>query len=160
MFNEAQENATWRTEWYEYLKSVTGRGDAGRASTMRSVKERGQLIPLGPRLVGQPDYEVDQMITARIAGRTTEEVKALVRQLVAARKTADQGEEKRPAVSSTTEAAEKFGPQFGSPRGPRRKVDQARDDAKQKALASPRPKSARRNGSGRKPAPDEIGRTT
>jgi prophage regulatory protein len=119
-----------------------------------------KLIEIGPRLRGQPDYEVDQMIQARIAGRTTEETQALVLRVLGARKTADQGEEKRPAVSSTTEAAEKFGPQFGSPRGSRRKREQARDDAKQKVRASPRPKSARRNGSGRKPAPDEIGRTT
>jgi hypothetical protein len=62
--------------------------------------------------------------------------------------------EKRPAVSSTTEAAEKFGPQFGSPRGPRKKREQARDDAK------PEAKSARRTSSGRKPARNEIGRTT
>jgi predicted DNA-binding transcriptional regulator AlpA len=41
--------------------------------------------------------------------------------------------EKRPAVSSTTEAAEKFGPQFGSPRRPRKKRAQTRDDAKPEA---------------------------
>jgi prophage regulatory protein len=78
-----------------------------------------KLIPLGPRQVGQPDSEVDELLAARIAGRSTEEIKALVKRLEAARKNADQGEEKRPAVSSTTEAAEK-------PPEPRKKREQPR----------------------------------
>lgn len=63
------------------------------------------------------------------------------------------------AVSSTSEAAEKLGPQFGSARR-----EQARDDVKQKARAklssTPEAKSARRTSSGRKPARNEIKRTT
>jgi predicted DNA-binding transcriptional regulator AlpA len=45
--------------------------------------------------------------------------------------------EKRPAVSSTTEAAEKFGPQFGSPRGPRKKRAQAQAPVKRWRKAQP-----------------------
>jgi predicted DNA-binding transcriptional regulator AlpA len=62
--------------------------------------------------------------------------------------------EKRPAVSSTTEAAEKFGPQFGSPRGPREKPEQSRA----KLSSTSEAKIARRTSSGRKPAQNE--RTT
>jgi prophage regulatory protein len=58
------------------------------------------LIATGPRSRGQPDDEVEQLNAARIAGRTKEEIQALVLRLVAARKSADQGEEKRPTVSS------------------------------------------------------------
>jgi predicted DNA-binding transcriptional regulator AlpA len=54
----------------------------------------------------------------------------------------------RPAVSSTSEAGEIYGPQS------RKQRAQTRSDAK------PEAKSARRTRSGRKPAPDEIGRTT
>jgi hypothetical protein len=47
----------------------------------------------------------------------------------------------------------------GSPRGSRKKLEQTRGDVKQKALAklSPTPEPKR---SGRKPAQNEIGRTT
>jgi prophage regulatory protein len=64
-----------------------------------------ELIPLGPRLVGQPENEVDQLIAAQIAGRTDAEIRALVRRLVAARKTADVGEEKRPTAASPARQA-------------------------------------------------------
>jgi predicted DNA-binding transcriptional regulator AlpA len=64
--------------------------------------------------------------------------------------------EKRPAVSSTTEAAEKFGPQFGSPRGPRKKPEQSRA----KLSSTSEAKSARRTSSGRNPSQNEIERTT
>jgi hypothetical protein len=57
-------------------------------------------------------------------------------------------------VSSTTEAAEKLSPQFGPPRVPPKQRAQARSDAK------PEAKSARRTSSNRKPALNEIGRTT
>jgi prophage regulatory protein len=43
--------------------------------------------PIGARAVGWPDYESDAVIAARIAGKTDEEIRALVRQLEAARKT-------------------------------------------------------------------------
>ena len=63
----------------------------------------------------------------------------------------------RPAVASTAETL----PQpVGSLRGPRKKLEQARDDAKQKTAPSPRPKNARRTRSGLKPALNKIERTT
>jgi prophage regulatory protein len=48
-------------------------------------------VAIGPRSRGQPDYEVEELIAARIEGRTDEEIRALVLRLVAARKTASQG---------------------------------------------------------------------
>ncbi len=45
-------------------------------------------VNLGPRSVGWPDYEVDTINAARIAGKSEEEIKALVLKLVAARKNA------------------------------------------------------------------------
>ena len=77
-----------------------------RASSLSKVYEdiRNGLWPefvaLGPRLRGQPDYEVDELIAARIAGKNDDEIRLLVQRLVAARKNADQGEEKRPPVLS------------------------------------------------------------
>jgi prophage regulatory protein len=57
-------------------------------------------IALGPRLVGMPEYEFDAMMAAQVAGRSTEEIKALVLQLIEARKDADRWEEKTPTVAS------------------------------------------------------------
>lgn len=42
-------------------------------------------IPLGPRAVGWPADEIDQIIEARIAGRTEDEIKELVVSLTVAR---------------------------------------------------------------------------
>jgi prophage regulatory protein len=43
-------------------------------------------VSLGPRTVGWPANEVSEINTARIAGKTDEEIRALVVQLEAARK--------------------------------------------------------------------------
>ena len=45
-------------------------------------------VSLGPRSVGWPAYEVAALNAARIAGKTDEEIRALVLKLEAARKTA------------------------------------------------------------------------
>ena len=42
-------------------------------------------VPLGGRSVGTPDYEVDAMNAATIAGKSPDEIRALVTALVAAR---------------------------------------------------------------------------
>jgi prophage regulatory protein len=58
-------------------------------------------IAVGSRLRGMPESELDRLLAAQIAGRSDAEIKGLVKELKAARKTADQGgEEKRPAVPS------------------------------------------------------------
>uniref|UniRef100_A0A2X0QVD7 Phage transcriptional regulator, AlpA n=1 Tax=Candidatus Nitrotoga fabula TaxID=2182327 RepID=A0A2X0QVD7_9PROT len=41
---------------------------------------------IGARATGTPDYEVDALIAARIAGKSDEEIRALVIRLEAARK--------------------------------------------------------------------------
>jgi len=45
-------------------------------------------VPLGMKRVGWPENEVDAIITARIAGQTDDEIRALVQQLHALRKAA------------------------------------------------------------------------
>ena len=45
-------------------------------------------IRIGLRAAGTPDYEVDALIAARIAGKSDEEIRDLVRRLEAARKAA------------------------------------------------------------------------
>lgn len=46
-------------------------------------------VSLGPRCVGWPAHEVAALNAARIAGKTDDEIRALVLKLEAARKTAD-----------------------------------------------------------------------
>lgn len=44
-----------------------------------------RAIQLGPRAVGWPAREIDAILSARIAGKTQDEIKALVVSLTAAR---------------------------------------------------------------------------
>ncbi len=48
-------------------------------------------VQIGPRAVGWPDNEVAAINAARIAGKSDEEIRALVVKLEAARKSADRG---------------------------------------------------------------------
>ena len=43
-------------------------------------------IAIGERAVGTPEHEVNAMISAQIAGKSEEERRALVKELIAARK--------------------------------------------------------------------------
>lgn len=43
-------------------------------------------VAIGPRARGLPDYECDTILEARIAGKSNDEIRELVRKLVAARK--------------------------------------------------------------------------
>ncbi|ATQ75066.1 transcriptional regulator [Massilia violaceinigra] len=45
-------------------------------------------IKFGPRAVGHPSHEIDAIISARIAGKSESEIKALVVSLTAARQNA------------------------------------------------------------------------
>ncbi|KIF83774.1 transcriptional regulator [Noviherbaspirillum autotrophicum] len=45
-------------------------------------------VPIGLRAVGWPEYEVDALNAARIAGKNDDEIRALVAELMAARKVA------------------------------------------------------------------------
>jgi prophage regulatory protein len=45
-------------------------------------------VPIGLRAVAHPDYEVDALNAATVAGRSGDEIRALVSMLEAARKTA------------------------------------------------------------------------
>jgi len=67
------------------VKSETGwRSDASVSNAVRG----GLLtkpIQLGPRSVGWPDYEVKAINAARIAGKTEDDIRALVTRLHARR---------------------------------------------------------------------------
>lgn len=55
----------------------------------RSKREQGTFtppVPLGPRAVGWPSHEVEALNAARVAGKTDDEIRELVKELVAARK--------------------------------------------------------------------------
>jgi len=59
-------------------------------STFYDWQDRGLMphgIALGARSVGWPAYELDAIAAARIAGSSEDEIRALVRGLVAARAT-------------------------------------------------------------------------
>lgn len=59
------------------------------ASTTYWRISRGEQVPpvkLGPRAAGWIEEEVEQVARARAAGKSTEEIRALVRRLVEARK--------------------------------------------------------------------------
>jgi prophage regulatory protein len=69
------------------VKALTGLG----RSTIYSHIEKGLLpkqVSLGARAVGWPDYEIATINAARVAGKSDDEIVAIVRDLEAARKTA------------------------------------------------------------------------
>ena len=45
-----------------------------------------EAVKIGPRAVAWPEHEVDALIAARVAGKSGEEIRALVAKLHAARK--------------------------------------------------------------------------
>ena len=67
--------------------TITGRS---RMSIYRAVREGMFTKPvrIGMNAVGWPDYEVASWVAARVAGKTSDEVRALVTQLHEKRKTA------------------------------------------------------------------------
>lgn len=68
-------------------REVWKRCGNSRSSYYAAVKAGLMVKPvkIGERAVATPDYEVDQVNAARIAGKSPEEVTALVKQLEAAR---------------------------------------------------------------------------
>ncbi|MSQ74108.1 MAG: AlpA family phage regulatory protein [Betaproteobacteria bacterium] len=69
------------------VKSRTGRS---RSSTYTDIDDGLFVSPvaIGARAVGFPEHEVEAIIVARIAGKSNEEIRALVVKLEAARKAA------------------------------------------------------------------------
>ena len=68
----------------------------GIANTCLQDRISNGLIPppvsLGGRAVAWPEHEIDQVLAAFVAGRTPDQIKTLVKELVAHRKLADQQE--------------------------------------------------------------------
>ncbi len=57
-------------------------------TTFYAWQESGLMVPgvrLGGRSVGYPQHELDAIVAARIAGRTDEEIRSLVRDLITSR---------------------------------------------------------------------------
>ena len=71
-------------------RSVLERQGRSRSSHYADIKAGLFVKPvlIGLRATGTPDYEVDALIAARIAGKTDEEIRALVIQMEADRKAA------------------------------------------------------------------------
>jgi prophage regulatory protein len=76
----------------QVLRPPASAGRLGiKISTFYDHIARGILpatIKFGPRAVGHPSHEIDAIISARIAGRSEDDIKALVTSLMAARKNA------------------------------------------------------------------------
>jgi prophage regulatory protein len=67
------------------LRERTGEGKSTSDNRIRD----GLLTPairLGPRLAAWPEHEIDAIVAARIAGKTDDEIRALVQDLVRERK--------------------------------------------------------------------------
>lgn len=62
-------------------------GHRSHASIYNAIKDGlfTRPVPIGPRSVGWPDYEVRALNNARIAGQTNEQIKELVNRLHAKR---------------------------------------------------------------------------
>ncbi|NDF98916.1 MAG: AlpA family phage regulatory protein [Chitinophagia bacterium] len=72
----------------EPLSSVLKKKSDSRTSLYKQIKE-GLFPPgvkLGARRVAWPDYEVESVLKARIAGQTDDQIRALVAELQANRK--------------------------------------------------------------------------
>lgn len=78
-----------QTPGYTIKRAKVARDQFGIAqSTFYEWQERGLMPPgiaLGVRSVGWPQHELDALAAARIRGASEEEIRALVRDLVAAR---------------------------------------------------------------------------
>jgi prophage regulatory protein len=70
------------------LPEVRARYGRSRSSVYADIESGVFMRPirLGPRSVGWPSREVDAIIAARIAGKTDDEIRAVVAKLTAARK--------------------------------------------------------------------------
>jgi prophage regulatory protein len=72
------------------LKGLLERNGKGRSATYKDIQDglMTRAVKLGPRAAGWPSDEADAIIAARIAGKTDEQIRALVRELESARKLA------------------------------------------------------------------------
>lgn len=70
------------------LPAVLRRKGDSRSSTYAQIKAGTfpSPIKLGPRMAGWPDFEVDVIIEARVAGKSDDEIRELVSRLLEARK--------------------------------------------------------------------------
>lgn len=72
------------------FKKVQQKVGTGRSTTYSQISE-GLLpkpVSIGSRAVAWPEHEIDSIIKARVAGKSDDEIRDLVRKLEAARKEA------------------------------------------------------------------------
>ena len=72
------------------IPAVKSESGLSRSTIYLRISERlwTRPVSLGPRAVGWPSDEVAELIAARIAGKTDDEIRALVAKLEAVRKEA------------------------------------------------------------------------
>jgi len=72
------------------IPAVRARSGQSRSTLYVRVAQRlwTRPVSIGPRMVGWPSPEVDALLSARIAGKSEDEIRALVDRLHAARKAA------------------------------------------------------------------------
>lgn len=75
------------------LPAVTAASADARSTVYARIKQGLWTPPIkwGPRASGWPAHEVDALIRARIAGKTDDEMRALVKDLIAARRADSEG---------------------------------------------------------------------
>ena len=101
MFNASTITAPQTTNTFprhisiQRLPDVIAKSGQSRSTIYARIDQKlwTHPVPLGPRMVGWPSYEVDALIFARIAGKSDDEIRALVLELEAARKTCGVKEE-------------------------------------------------------------------
>jgi len=69
------------------LNKVLDRHGVGKTTLYNRIKDGlfPTSIPLNGRIVGWPSYEVDALLSATIAGKSNDEIKSLVSELIAQR---------------------------------------------------------------------------
>ena len=89
MFNDAPGGANMATNVTLLRPTIVwNRRGKSRSSHYKDIAE-GVFVPpiqIGDRAVATPDNEVDAMISAQIEGKSKEELRALVKELVASRR--------------------------------------------------------------------------
>lgn len=70
------------------LRDVIARMGRGRSTIYEDIAAGTMTppVPIGARAKGWPDYEIDAIQAARIAGRTTDQIRTLVAEMVARRR--------------------------------------------------------------------------
>jgi prophage regulatory protein len=83
-------NGRWTMLSMLRLPGARARYGKGRSSYYNDIRAGLMTppVPLGARAVGWPQHELEAIIAARVAGKSDDEIRELVKRLIAERKTA------------------------------------------------------------------------